>query len=77
MSWRSGSSLFIEMWPLIQARIADRDHRIDFTGNLLKLMVQDDMDPYDVEDVHPEVREAMQRAGIELQEPGRYSDEVT
>ena len=75
MSWQSGSSLFIEMWPLIQSRIPDRKHRIDFTSDLLKLMVRDDMDPYDVEDVHPEIRAAMRRAGIEIQDPEQYADD--
>jgi hypothetical protein len=26
-------------------------------------MVKDDMDPYDVEDIHPDVRAAMRKAG--------------
>jgi hypothetical protein len=33
------------------------------------------MDPFDVEDVHPDVRAAMRHAGIELSEPERYQDE--
>lgn len=77
MSWRAGSKLFAEMWPLIQSNIHDREHRIDFTRNLLELMVKDDMDPYDIEDVHPEVRAAMRAAGIEISEPGRYTDDGT
>jgi hypothetical protein len=62
------------MWPLIQANIPDREHRIDFTARLLKLFEDDDMDTYDVEDVHPEIRAAMREAGIEIAEPGRYRD---
>jgi hypothetical protein len=76
MSWRSGSKLFTEMWPLIQANIPDREHRIEFTGHILKLMVRDDMDPFDVEDIHPEVRAAMRQAGIEISEPDKYKDEA-
>ena len=72
MSWRSGSKLFTDIWPHIQENIPDRDHRIEFTGFLLQRMVHDDMDPYDVEDIHPEVREAMRQVGIELQ--GDYDD---
>jgi hypothetical protein len=75
MSWRTGSKLFAEMWPLIQSHIQDREHRIEFTANLLKQMVRDDMDPFDVEDIHPDVRAAMQRAGFEVSEPERYKDE--
>jgi hypothetical protein len=75
MSWSSGSKLFIEIWPFIQSNIPDREHRIDFIGNLLKLMVRDDMDPFDVEDIHPDVRAAMRRVGIEIAEPGNYEDD--
>jgi hypothetical protein len=75
MSWRTGSKLFLEIWPLIQANIPERDDRIDFTGRLLQVFVREDMDPYDVEDVHPEIRAAMRRVGIELTEPGRYENE--
>src|SRR5205814_5972543 len=64
MSWRSGSKLFIEIWPAIQSSIPDRQQRIEFTGELLKLFVRDDMDPYDVEDVYADIRAAMRRAGI-------------
>ena len=75
MSWRSGSKLFIEMWPLIQANIPDREHRIEFTAHILKQMVRDDMDPFDVEDIHPDVRAAMRHASIEISEPERYKDD--
>jgi len=77
MSWRSGSKLFIEIWPLIQSNIADREHRVEFTAELLTLFVRDDMDPYDVEDVHPDIRAAMRHARIEIAEPDRYQDEVS
>jgi hypothetical protein len=75
MSWRSGSKLFIEMWPMIESNIEDRQQRIAFTSRLLRIFVDDDMDPYDVEDVHPDVRAAMRHAGIELQEPELYGDD--
>ena len=77
MSWRTGSKLFAEMWPLIQSHITDRDHRIEFTAHLLKQMVKDDMDAFDVEDIHPDVRAAMRQAGIEISDPERYKDEDT
>jgi hypothetical protein len=75
MSWRTGSKMFAEMWPLIQANMPDRETRIDFTGRLLELFVHDDMDPFDVEDIHPDIRAAMRRVDIELQEPERYKDD--
>jgi hypothetical protein len=75
MSWRAGSKLFVEIWPQIEANIHDREHRIDFTSKLLTLMVQEDMDQYDIEDIHPDVRAAMRAAGIAISEPDRYTDD--
>ncbi|MCU0718373.1 MAG: hypothetical protein MUC83_01620 [Pirellula sp.] len=75
MTWRSGSKLFIEIWPLIQENIPDREHRINFTGYLIERLVHDDMDPYDIEDVHPDVREAMRKVGIEISDPDAYDQE--
>lgn len=40
-------------------------------------MAENDMDPYDVEDIHPDVRAAMRAAGIAIREPDRYTDEPT
>jgi hypothetical protein len=60
------------MWPLIQANISDRVERLDFTSRLLKIFVEWDMDPYDVEDLNADVRAAMRLAGIEISEPERY-----
>jgi hypothetical protein len=76
MSWRSDSKLFICIWPAIRSNITDRVWRIEFTAELLKLFVASDMDPYDVEDLHPDIRAAMGHAGIEIAEPGRYEDDV-
>ena len=76
MSWRTGCALFIEMWPLIQARISDREERIEFLGDLLKAFVKGDMDTYDIEDVHPDIRSALRRTGIGLAEPERYAQDV-
>ena len=74
MSWRTGSKLFIEMWPLIQDHILDRQERIEFTGELLRIFKKADMDTWDVEDVHPDIRAAMRHVGIEIAEPDRYDD---
>jgi hypothetical protein len=63
------------MWPLIQSHIKDREHRIEFTAGLLAQFVDSDMDPFDVEDIHPEVREAMRKANIEISEPERYKSD--
>ena len=42
---------------------------------VLQLFLQQDMDAYDVEDVHPDIRAAMRRVGIDIAEPDRYKDE--
>jgi len=67
--------MFAEIWPIIQANMTNRELRIDFTGRLLELFVHDDMDPFDVEDIHPDIRAAMRAVGVELQEPERYKDD--
>jgi hypothetical protein len=75
VSWRTGSKLFIEIWPAVQSNIQDREERIEFTGALLQLFVEQDMDAWDVENVHPEIRSAMRLVGIEISEPERYVDD--
>ena len=52
MSWRTGSKLFIEMWPLIQANIPDKQERIEFTGELLQLFAKWDVDTWELEDAN-------------------------
>lgn len=74
MSWRTGSSIFTDIWPIIQYRIKDRDQRIEFTAQLIQLFARNDMDTWDIEDVDPEIREAMRHVGIEISEPDRYDD---
>jgi len=75
MSWRTGSTIFIEMWPIIQKHIKDRDERVDFTSRLLELFAENDMDTFDVEDMHPDIRAAILKAGMEIGEPERYMDD--
>ena len=62
MSWRTGAELFREVWPVIQAHIRDKRQRREFTAGLLRLLVEHDVDPADVADVHPEVRAATDAA---------------
>ena len=69
--------MFAEIWPVIQSNISDRDQRISFTSNLLKLLVENDMDPYLIEDIHPDVRAAMRAADIAISEPDRYTDDFS
>src|SRR5262245_25795229 len=65
MSWRSGAELFAEVWPLIQARVRDKRQRSEFTAGLLRLLIEHDVDPVDVADIHPEVRAALAEIGVE------------
>ena len=65
MSWRAGSKLFAEIWPAIQANMTDRQERVDFTAKLLTLFIEDDMDPSDVAGVHPDVKAAIEKAGLD------------
>ena len=74
MSWGSGSSMFIDFWPLIQKHMPEQEDRIDFTAELLKLFVKEDMDPWEVEDLHEDVRAALQKSNIGIGEPDRYDD---
>ena len=67
--------MFIEMWPLIQANITDKEERIEFTRELLQVFARQDMDTWEVEDVHPDIRDAMRHAGIDIAEPDKYKDE--
>ena len=40
MSWRSGSKLFREVWPLLQTHLPRRAERQEFLQDLLKLMLE-------------------------------------
>jgi hypothetical protein len=40
MSWRSGSKLFTEIWPAVQANVPDRQIRIQFSNELLTLFAR-------------------------------------
>lgn len=76
MSWKTGSKLFAEMWPLIEVHIPSRDQRVAFTADLLKRLVADGMDTCDVEAIHPDVRAALRRARIAISQPDRYPNEA-
>lgn len=75
MSWRTGSALFDEIWPLICKHIPAHEERIRFTARLLALFSDEDMDTWEVEDIHPDIRSALMLAGLGVQEPERWPDE--
>ncbi|MDY3563570.1 hypothetical protein R5W23_005184 [Gemmata sp. JC673] len=70
MSWRAGAELFADVWPLIQARVRNKRQRQEVTAGLLRLLVEHDVDPSDVADIHPEVRAALAAIGAEVPESG-------
>ena len=63
MSWRKGADLFAEMWPLIKARIPDRELRAEFTARLLAVFLEYDLDSYDIEDIDPEIADLLRSMG--------------
>ena len=75
MSWRTGATLFSEIWPLIKTRIEDREERIEFTSALIRVFVAEDMDTWPIEDIDPDIRSAIVEAGYEICEPDRYRDD--
>jgi len=75
MSWRTGSKLFLQIWPAIKANITNREERIEFTAALIRVFVEEDMDTYEIEDVDGDIRKAIVQAGYEICEPDRYKDD--
>jgi hypothetical protein len=62
---------------LDQANIPNKEHCVAFTASLLTLMAENDTDPYDIENIHPDVRAAMCATGNAISEPERDSDGTT
>lgn len=77
MSWRSGAQLFGEFWPLVQAHIAERGRRQEFLRQILALFLQWDVDPENIADLHPEVREALTALGESVDESSKGEDEIS
>ncbi len=55
MSWRTGSTIFLEFWPIIKNNIENKEERILFTKELISLFVKHDMDTLDLEKVEEEL----------------------
>lgn len=60
MSWRSGSSLFIKLWPIIVSEIDDVEMRKEFGKELMHIFLNNDVDPADFEGFDPEVDEILE-----------------
>ena len=50
MSWRAGLTMFLEMIPIVNKYETDDEFRQDFLAKLLKLFLDEDMAPDDMED---------------------------
>jgi hypothetical protein len=80
MSWRSGSTLFHELWPLLQTHLPDRKRRQEFLRPLLKQFLDWDTDPENLADLDPEVRQALTALGAlapAKPAPAAPADDVT
>jgi hypothetical protein len=73
MAWRTGAELFAEMWPLIAARVEPDDFRQEFIEHLLAYFLECDVDPSDLEGLHPEVDQALRK----LAEFDKYDEQST
>jgi hypothetical protein len=76
MAWRAGAEWFADVWPLIESRLRDKRQRREFTAALLRLLVEFDVEPADVADVHLEVRAALAAIGVEVPPAEEEGDAV-
>jgi len=66
MSWRTGASIFWELWPKVKAAIPNPEHRADFARGQLRLFLDYDVDPGDLRGTDPEVDRLMDEVDPEL-----------
>ena len=55
MSWRAGSKLFWDIWPVIKSALPDAEHRAEFARPLLGLFLENDVDPCEMRGGDPEI----------------------
>ncbi|UXY16364.1 hypothetical protein N8I74_04915 [Chitiniphilus purpureus] len=48
MSWRTGSTVFVEIWPVLEAHITDEEERDDIAVELINVFERRDMDVNDL-----------------------------
>ena len=51
------------------------EERIEFTGELPQIFARTEIDTWEDEDVHPDIRVAMRHVGIDITEPEQYKDD--
>jgi hypothetical protein len=49
------------MWPLIEAKVKPPEFREEFVERILAYFLECDVDPTDLEGLHPEVDRALQK----------------
>jgi hypothetical protein len=76
MSWRSGAALFEEIWHVLQARVRHKQERRELTAGVLRLLIDHDLDPQDVADIHPEVVRALADIGVAITSPSEPGDAI-
>ncbi len=75
---RTGAELRRRGSPLTSGDVDETVAQLGTAGmdrRVLRLRGGKAMDPYDVRDVHPDIRAAMRLAGIEIAAPERWPDE--
>ena len=55
MSWRTGASIFWELWQKFKAAIPEPEDRADFLRGQLRLFLDYDVDSGDLRDIDSEV----------------------
>ena len=75
MAWRAGAKLFREIWPLILKYEPEGNFRREFTTDLLDLFLGCDVDPSDLQGLHPQVDQALKV--IESRPDGPDSNETS
>jgi hypothetical protein len=55
MSWRTGTSLLLDIWPIVKETIKDDEHRKIFGKDLVSIFLEHDIDAYDIDGVDPEL----------------------
>ena len=59
MSWRTGSRIFWELWPKVEAAIPEAENRAAFTRDLLKFFMEHDVPPDDLRGQEEEIDRLM------------------
>jgi hypothetical protein len=65
MSWRAGSNLFRDMFPLIKRHVPEEEFRAEFVRDLIDFFQQCDMDATDLRRIDPEIEKALDELGVD------------